>query len=59
MQNPEFTPESELSTFTEAKVNETFKALAKIPVEPPDKLGDLYPPPNICRPRASICIGGR
>lgn len=29
MQNPKFAPEAELSTFTEAKVNETFKNLGK------------------------------
>ena len=42
MQNPKFAPEAELSAFTAEKVNETFKNLGKIPVEPPDQLGDLY-----------------
>lgn len=38
MQNPKFAPEAELSAFTEEKVNETFKNLAK---ERPDQLGDI------------------
>lgn len=42
MQNPKFEPEAELGSLTEAKVNETFKDLAKIR---PDQLGDIYGSP--------------
>jgi hypothetical protein len=46
MQNPKFAPEAELSAFTEEKVNDTFKNLAKkLPdhdiIEYPDKIGNL------------------